>query len=181
MKLPEFVLVVAFVVAGCSERPAPTPPQVPAQPAVIVATDGVFVPMAEGFLGGNPVLSAGCNLESQDGKPWEQEAVVLARVAPVQVVGWVVDAQLGRVPDVAYLRAEAEAGGAASWVAPLRPVLERPDVVSYLGGNAAFLRAGFSGAVNVQALPAGTYRLHLVHNIDGQATLCDNGRRIVVQ
>lgn len=181
MKLHAFVLVVAVVVAGCSERPASKQAPAPAQPAVIVAAEGVFAPMPEGFLGGNPVLSAGCNLESQDGKPWGQEAVVLARAVPVQAVGWVVDARLGRVPDVVYLRAEAEEGGAGSWVAPLRPVLERPDVVSYLGGNAAFLRAGFSGAVNVQALPAGTYRLHLVHNIDGRATLCDNGRRIVVQ
>lgn len=174
-------VTLCICLAACSERPAPTQPQAPVQPAAIVAAEGVFVPMPEGFLGGSPALAAGCNLESQNSKPWGQEAIVLARATLAQIVGWVVDARLGRVPDVVYLRAEAEAGGTGSWVAPLRPVLERPDVVSYLGGNAAFLRAGFSGAVNVQALPAGTYRLHLVHNIDGQVTLCDNGRRIVVQ
>ncbi|MFZ5697830.1 MAG: hypothetical protein ACOY9J_03760 [Pseudomonadota bacterium] len=168
-------VTLCICLAACSERPAPV------QPAAIVAAEGVFVPMPEGFLSSSPVLAAECNLESQNSKPWGQEALVLERAALVQIVGWVVDARLGRVPDVVYLRAEAEAGGASSWMAPLRPALERPDVVSYLGGNVAFLRAGFSGAVDVQALPAGTYRLHLVHNIDGQTTLCDNGRRIVVQ
>jgi hypothetical protein len=98
--------------------------------------------------------------------------------AELRLSGWVIDAAAGTVPQVVFVRVEAEDKGRV-WYAPVSLTVERPDVASTRGGANAVRRSGFDAKVDARTLPAGVYRLQIVYRATG-SIVCDNGRRVVV-
>jgi hypothetical protein len=170
-------LVLGSLLVACSERPAPVRAPAPA-PVPAKAPAGGFERPREGLLPAVLAPSRTCNLEFVDGQPWAQAPVALEAGRETRITGWVVDADSGRVPADVFLRAQK---GSDSWVLPVSPTLPRDDVVAHLGGNTGFRLSGFEARLRPEGMPGGEYRVHLVYFLEGRASVCDNGRTLIIR
>jgi hypothetical protein len=175
---------VSLAIIGLSvlhRRQLPEPATVPAPPKSGTspqAASGNLIQPSQ-YTGNVPLVPAGhCNIERLDGALFGAEVHQLSD-AGFELSGWVVDQGKKSVPAGANIWLEKN-GDSRIWSVPLALTIGRPDVVENQGGNAAYLRSGFSVRINPSGLPAGQYHLLIQYPGDGHAFVCDNGRQLRV-
>lgn len=117
----------------------------------------------------------GCALDSVDG----QAVVTTGQVANkenVRLSGWAGDVENGTSPEVIYLQLD---GPQALYVRAARGA-QRPDVATHFG-KPGLADAGWDANVDLSAMPAGTYKVHVIQLVDGGAIACDTVRSVVLQ
>ena len=184
------VCLAGLCLQGCSEPGNPAsqpvaavPPTSESQPPAAPESQAVPTPIQLSHEERKAPLDAvtTCNLERGAGAVFSHTPMDVGSVkGQVSFSGWVADESSRHVPPIVDIRLVA-IDGSHAWRVPASTGLERNDIVSLLGGDTAFSRAGFSTEANLGELPPGTYRLYLVFDSAGALRVCDNGRAVVVQ
>ena len=185
------VLLMTALLTGCNDKaPATseTPTTTPAAastaiappPAVVVdPTLLVELSLAERRAVTTPAKT--CNIETVGGNKFTAGTVEVQKGAPaLQINGWVADADQHAVPAGAYLQFDS-ADKAHSWRLPIKTGAKRKDVVKNMGGDEAYLTAGYSAMANLGTLASGSYHTFIVFGDVGALKACDNGRTISIK
>lgn len=114
----------------------------------------------------NLPVAGQCALDAIGGMP--AAGATITRDAQPVFAGWVANGQL-QVPDDAKMVLEGESG---TWAFPLATGGDRPDVAKALGTD-ALRSAGYNVPASLKALPAGTYKLRIVHGPDDALQGCE--------
>lgn len=120
-----------------------------------------------------------CNIEYINGMPLTAAAHSLSKKSTVQVVGWALDLEKGRLPDSVMMRFAGKDD--TNYFALVHTGLARSDVREYFTAPEALTASGFEANVNLNDLPVGDYALTLIMKFVDAAFVCDNGRRILVR
>jgi hypothetical protein len=123
--------------------------------------------------------SSACNLETINSSPFASTPTTVAKLAPVDVVGWAYDEgakQLARSRHVVLLDSTNRARYFASGLEPRK----RPDVGTYVG-LPGLVDAGFESSLSFASVDAGTYRMLVGIEGTSSVAFCDVGRLIVVE
>ena len=175
MKIPGAICLTSLIclgLIGCSERESGESVSASVPPGSFSATN----PFPDARVS---YTSSACNLETINSSPFASTPTTVAKLAPVDVVGWAYDEgakQLAKSVHVVLLDATNRARYFASGLETRR----RPDVGTYVG-LPALVDAGFEISLSFASVDAGTYRMLV--GIEGASTVafCDVGRPIVVE
>lgn len=174
-------VISLLLLAGC-QREAPAPSDVTtAAPAVEsnapVSRPQTPAPQPAGAIAADAVPSALCNLEGVGDASFSGETLVVNSSAPALLRGWVGLESTKTAPASTIVRIEAVSDFAKAWEVAL-PVGESREDVAAANSSPGLSNAGFSGAVDLSALPADTYRVYVRFEGDDTHYFCDNGRQV---
>ncbi len=178
-----FIAVLCFTAVAC-DRSEPantaatgTASAEPAAPALPAMTE---LSSAEAVVA--PVINEACNLEYVDGVLVPDGNPIEAKSRVVKVSGWLVDNVTKTLPGQLFVRVYSTSGNGRIWQLPVAQTMERPEVQRIFGGGeAALLKSGFEGQLDMSDLASGKYTLRLSYDRAGELVLCDNGRAVVLK
>ena len=191
MKLhPRPVLVLSLAVAcaltACKEpqKPAdfaPAPGESATTTAATASGAMVNAPVELNYEQRRASVVAGgrCNMERVNGAKFAGAPVKVSKGSPVQLGGWIADADAHKVPTSFDVRL-VNAGDQRTWRIASQAGEKRADVQALLGGDAAVASTGYTVEFDTASLPDGTYRAYTVFEKAGAIVACDNGRALVV-
>jgi hypothetical protein len=120
-----------------------------------------------------------CNLERIDNQLLDSsQPFTPADRHRAVVTGWIGDESTKALPSAPALMIR-QVGSSRVWQVPVELTVSRDDVAKATG-VAALKMSGFSLDADLSALPAGSYRMVLVHDRDGGRLACDNGRELKI-
>lgn len=121
----------------------------------------------------------GCNIEAMDASPFQGSPLDAESSHAHVLAGWIADPGLAHASY--WLRFENKSKG-LHYQAPLSLTIKRPDVVAAAASKGSVpLNSGFEEQLPAQSLPAGQYHAYVAAMQGAQASVCDNGREIVVR
>lgn len=183
------------LVAACGMDPPPAPGQQPAAAEVskpaglaLVERTDLTLPAANG-------AGVRCNIETLGGQGLEAVHPRVAADRAVPVVGWYAlpPAPAATAAGVAAQTPPATApgarkpmlvvsseNGAKHWVVALNDLRERRDVAKALD-DPALAKSGFDVELDLSALPAGYYGMHLSDDAHSAESVCGLGRGFVIK
>lgn len=179
-------VAIAALAAGCGHTDVPAPSQVqkPSPPATAAApshsapSQSDLQLLAPGELHGAGIASGdSCNVEAVGGSVFGADPVAVTEKSTT-ISGWFLSAVTKKVGVTARLQLIAE-GANVGWQMPIQASVARPDVLSVMGGLDSG-NVGFSQAIDLTALPSGTYKVILAFDDAGQKYVCDKERAIVI-
>lgn len=127
----------------------------------------------------NSVVAGGkCNMESINGAGWATEPPYVAQQKDnVSIVGWGVDDQAKRLPDLIFLRFQM---GKREFYAPIETIRKsRPDLVGYFKED-YYKDSGYRADASLTNLPLGEYQAMIVMTFPDKAILCAAGRTVKI-
>jgi hypothetical protein len=179
-------IATACALSACKEpqKPAdfaPSPGEAATTVAPAAGSPLVNAPVELTYEQRRTTVSAGgrCNLERVNGAKFAGAPVPVSKGSPVQLGGWIADADAKSVPSTFDVRL-VSAADQRTWRVASQAGESRPDVQKLLGGDAALAGTGYASEFDVSALPNGTYRLYTVFVKNAATLACDNGRAIVI-
>jgi hypothetical protein len=120
-----------------------------------------------------------CNLERIDNRLLgSSEPFTPADSHNMVITGWMGDESTKVLPQAPVLMIR-QVGASRVWEIPLALTVSRDDVAKATSA-AALKTSGFELKADLSVLPAGTYRMVLVHDRDGGRFACDNGRDLTM-
>lgn len=183
------LLLGTALLTGCSEPDQPAavsgsppgegvPAALPAPAAAVELTAPVELSLEERR---QPMTAeTSCNLERVNKIVFTGSVIEISKSGgEVRVSGWVADQVARGVPASADVRMVGVQDNRA-WKLGVKTGVARGDVVKLLGGEGAYINAGYGVSADFSAMPTGSYRMYTVFNGSDGLKVCDNGRSITL-